>query len=147
MIVPETTAHVINYLVNHESIKPWVCGQIEGVLDVTPLIQNSDNYFFTDEVGGCGFIKLSPGRFELHSFCLPEARGKWTKDRFAEVRDWMFSHTDATEIVTMVPHNNLMARGAARMCKFTKYAKLENAWPYNGKVYDIDMYVLFKEVV
>ena len=146
MLAPETTPHVINYLINHPSIQPYVCGELAGQLDITVLLQNTDNIFFSDEVSGCGFIKLGPGRYELHSFSLPEGRGRQVKKGFEQVRDWMWSHTDCTEIVTMVPVNNRMARGAARMTGFKKYGTLEKAWKFGGEVFDIDLYVLYKGV-
>jgi hypothetical protein len=146
-LVPETTAHVVNFLINHPSIQPHVCGQLVGYLDATPLVQNPDNYFFTNEVGGCGFINLAPGRYELHSFALPSARGRWVKENFERVKEWMFNHTPCKEIVTLVPLNNRMALGAARICGFKKYDTMPNSWTFEGKSYDIDAYVLYKGAV
>ncbi len=143
-LVPESTAHVVNFLINHPSIQPWVCGNLKGFLDAKPLVNNTDNYFFTEEMGGCGLIKLSPHRWELHSFVLPSARGRWVKDNFERVKEWMFKNTPCTEIVTLCPLNNKMSIGAARMCKFSKCGTIEQAWTYNDQVFDIDMYILYK---
>ncbi len=145
-LVPESTAVVVNYLINHPEIKPWVCGNMEGYLDVMPLIQNTDNFFFTSDHGGCGLIKLQLGVYDLHSFVLPSGRGLWVKDNFERVKEWMFKNTDCIEITTMVPKNNRLALGAARMCKFKKYGILEKAWKFGSEIYDIDLYRLRKEV-
>ncbi len=146
MLIPETTADRVNELINHESIRPWVAGSFKGILDATSLVKNKDNIFFTSTHGGCGFIKMRPGTYDLHTFVLPEGRGAWVKDNFINVRDWMFNNTDAVEIITMCPKNNRMAVGAARFCGFKKYSTAEKVWEQDGNIYDIDFYVLFKEV-
>ncbi len=145
-LVPESTSAVVNYLINHDEIKPWVCGEMVGTLDATPLIADRDNYFFTDTHGGCGLLNLGQGRYDLHSFVLPSGRGRWVKDNFERVKAWMFENTDCREIITMVPKNNRLALGAARFCGFKKYGSMEKAWKFGGEVFDIDLYVLYKGV-
>lgn len=147
MLIPEVNADRINFLINHPDIRPWVCGDFVGVLDATPLVNNRENIFFTSTFGGCGFIKLKPYIYELHSFALPEGRGSWVKENFKLVKDWMFENTDAMEILTICPRVNRMAIGAARMVGFKKYATIENSWSHEGKIYDVDAYVLYKEVI
>ena len=145
-LTPETDAVRINRLVNDPSIYPYVCGPLVGVLDATILVNNPKNIFFCGEFGGCGFIWMEDGQYELHSFCLPEGRGRWARDNFNLCRDWMWANTAATKIVTMVPQNNRMAQGAARICKFVKYATTAGVWLFEGNTYDIDSYVLYKGV-
>ncbi len=146
MLTPETDAIRINRLVNDPSIKPYVCGQISGVLDVTILVNNPKNIFFCGEHGGCGFIWMEEGQYELHSFVLPEGRGRWARDNFRLCLEWIWANTGATQIVTLCPQNNRPAIGAARICGFTKYATIPDAWLFDGLEYDIDSYVLYKGV-
>lgn len=146
-LIPEENAERINVLINHPEIRPWVSGDFMGILDATDLVKNKHNIFFTDGPGGCGFIKLRPGVYELHSFCLPEGRGSWVKNSFLKVKDWIFKNTDALMILTLCPKNNRMAIGAARICGFKKYSTIEKGWSQNGNLYDMDSYVLYKEVV
>lgn len=145
-LIPEKNASRINDLINHESIKRWVCGPMIGVLDATVLVENGENIFFVAEHGGCGFIKNGENSYELHSFALPSGRGRWVRDNFFRVRDWIFSNTNASMITTMVPVNNKMALGAARICGFKKYGTTKDCWTFDGNIYDIDSYVLYKEV-
>lgn len=136
MLTPETSAARINELINHESIREWVCGQLTGVLDVTQFVENKDNIFFTAEHGGCGLLKREDGSYELHSFSLPSGRGRWVRDNFFKVRDWIFSNTNAPYIVTFVLPSNKMALGAVRICGFRKYEEIE----------DVGYYVLYRDV-
>jgi len=145
MLTPEVNADKINYFINDPSISDWVRGDLKGVLDAKVLVENKDNYFFCDEHGGCGFIKLRPSVYELHSFVRPEGRGSWVKYHAKMVFDWIFKNTDATAIVTLCPKNNRMAIGAARYCGFKKYDTLEKSWIYKGEIFDMDAYVLHKE--
>ena len=144
MLTPEKDAIKINRLINDPSIKPYVCGQITGVLDVTILVNNPKNIFFCGEHGGCAFIWMEDEQYELHSFVLPEVRGRWTRDNFKLCRDWIWANTAAKRIVTLCPQNNRMAIGAARVAGFTKYATERDAWLFQGQKYDIDAYVLHK---
>lgn len=144
--IPEVDAIRINQLINHETIKPWVCGNMIGLLDASILVNNKDNIFFANEHGGCGFIKVNENTYDLHSFVLPSGRGRWTRDNFIKVKDWIFSNTNANIITTMVPVNNRMALGAARVCGFKKYGTINQAWAFEGKMYDIDTYVIYKGV-
>lgn len=147
MLIPEVDAKRINEIINHESVRPWVAGDIKGNLDADILVKNKANFFFVGEHGGSGFIKLKEGIYDLHSFVLPSGRGSWVKENFQRVRDWMFINTDAIAIVTLCPKNNRMAIGAARMCGFKKYATIERSWIHNGDIFDMDAYVVYKGVI
>lgn len=145
-LIPEKNADRINKFINDPSIREWVSGDFTGVLDATILVNNRDNIFFTSIHGGCGLIKLGSGIYELHTFVLPDGRGAWVKENFSRVRDWMFANTDTTEIRTLCPKNNRMAIGAARFCGFKKHSTMEKSCTHNGNIYDMDIYVLYKEV-
>lgn len=142
---PTKDVNAINALMNDPSIKPWICGNLVGVLDISPLV-NEKNIFFVDEHGGCALIYMSDGIYDLHSFVLPSGRGRWVKKNFDAVKGWMFANTNCERIITLCPTNNGMAVGAARFCGFKKYGTIANAWEHDGEIYDIDTYVLYKEV-
>lgn len=145
MLIPEKDASRINELINDPSIRPWVAGDFIGILDATPFIKNPDNIFFVSEHGGVGFIKTYPHTYECHSFILPSGRGKWMKKNFVEVKEWIFSNTDATQIVTLCPKDNGMAIGAARICGFRKYSTLESLWKHNDNIHDMDAYIIYRD--
>ena len=144
MMQPTEDPADVNKLINDPSIKPWVCGPITGYLDITVLMDDK-NVFFAEDLGGVGFIFKDEKTYECHTFVLPEGRGKWARERFFQTLEWMFKHTEAEKIVTMCPVNNRMSIGAARMAGFKKYSTIPNSWVYEGKMYDMDAYVYFKE--
>lgn len=144
-IAPSIDVDAINRLINDPSIKPWVCGDLGGFLDVSTLVDNPENLFFVAEFGGASLIKIKPKTYELHTFVLPEGRGRWAKQKLRYIFQWMFDHTDVEDIITLCPTNNRMAIGAARMSGFKKYGIIEQAWNHENIKYDIDCYIFKKE--
>ncbi len=136
-------ADVVNKFLNDPSIYPWVCGTLTEYLDVTKLIENPDNLFFVGQYGGMAFIKTGMV-YDLHSFCLPEGRGKIAVREGLETIQYVFDVFKPEYLTTMCPINNKAAIGMSRLCGFKKYRTVKDAFPYLGKVYDADLYVRYK---
>lgn len=68
---------LMNWLVNHPSIRPHVGGDPAEPLDFTDAIANHDNHFLAGGHGGISAIWTAPGTYEIHTFVLPEGRGAW----------------------------------------------------------------------
>lgn len=111
----ETTAERINAILNNEVVRPWVADASDGVLDVTPKVSDQNNFLLMGEgnFGAVFFLKLMPGIYEAHTQVVPEARGGWTKQLTEACVHWMFTRTDAYEILTRVPEGHIAARAAA----------------------------------
>lgn len=92
----------LNYLVNHESIRPFVGGDITQPLDLSAALENPENVFLANEHGGFFFTWTAPDTYEVHTFILPEGRGQGAVDLALEARDWMELH-GADHIWTRVP--------------------------------------------
>lgn len=99
----ERTADRINGIVNHPSIYPFVRGSAEGPLDLTDPIANEANVCLMGKHGGVFFEKLIGGMYEAHTQILPEGRGQWAIDMVRACLHWMFTRTDAMEIITRCP--------------------------------------------
>lgn len=84
----------INYLVNHETIRPTCGGDVGEYLDFTPLVRDRQNIFLDGEFGGLAFIWSAPRVFEVHVYILPEGRGRWGFDFAMRSRDYMADHAD-----------------------------------------------------
>ena len=69
----------INEVINHPSVRPYV-GPGDSFADVTPLVEDTDNWFLIGEHGGFGLTQTTPGVHEIHTFILPEGRGAWARD-------------------------------------------------------------------
>ena len=144
MLQPEISVDKLNALINDPSVYPWVCGELSGYLDLTPIFNNKENVFFGLEHGGCGFIKLKPGIYDFHSFCLPAGRGRWAITSAKDCIRWMFENTDAQELITACPQNNRPAIGGARALGFKKHSTVKNSWKYEGEFFDADIYTMNK---
>lgn len=82
----------INYLINHETIRPTCGGDITQPIDFTPLVKDRQNIFLDGEYGGLAFIWSAPSIYEVHVYLLPEGRGPWGFDFAMRARDYMGSH-------------------------------------------------------
>lgn len=70
-------AERINYLVNHPEIRPFVGGDITKSIDLTASVQNPADIYVGGDHGAFGCSFVCPGVYEVHTFILPEGRGKW----------------------------------------------------------------------
>lgn len=142
IIKRHTTAHMINEVVNHPDVYKWVHGNYKGPMDLTPLVLNPYNYLLMGEYGGVMFTMHQPGLYEAHTQVLPAGRGKWTLDMVNACIAWMFTRTDAVELITRVPKGNLGARALVRSIHATFEFRREDGWVMDGKSVYTDMYSL-----
>jgi hypothetical protein len=110
-----TDARFVNEVVNHPTVHPWVRGAHNGVIDLHDLVLNPYNVTLTAEHGAILFQCHTPGLYEAHTQVLPAGRGKWALYFVQAALMWMFTRTDAVEIVTRVPAGN---RAAAALMNY-----------------------------
>jgi len=128
-------------VLSHPEVRPWVGGG-SGPIDVAPLVADPRNVLLMGQGGGVLFQCLEPGLYEAHTQFVPEARGK---EAVAAVRDalrWMFTRSDAVEIVTKVPEGNAAALGLVRAIHGQKQFERANAWPTADGLVGIAYYSL-----
>lgn len=109
----------LNRLVNDPSIYPWVHGYATGALDFTDAAASPANFFLAGEQGGIFFVRLQPGLYDAHSQVLPDGRGAWAMRLARASLHWMFTRSDALEIVARIPQGNLAVKAFARRAGFT----------------------------
>lgn len=110
----ETNADRINAVLNDPSVRPFVADESEGVLDISRTASDPRNVLLMGEHGGCMFFWLQPGVYEVHTQVTRDGRGEWTRRLTEACAWWMFTQTDAYEIVTRVPEGHVAAKTAAR---------------------------------
>ena len=103
----EFSADRINAVIAHPEVRPWVGGV--GPLDLTPVVADPRNVLLMGQGGGLLFVQLEPGLYEVHTQFIPEARGPVALLAVIDALRWMFTRTDAVEIVTKVPDGNVAA--------------------------------------
>jgi len=81
----QLTAERINALVNDPHIRSWVAPGNEA-LDLTAQIERQGNVLLMGEHGGCMFLKLLPGVYEVHTVVDCGHRGKWDERTHQRLR-------------------------------------------------------------
>lgn len=82
----------INKVVNDPAVRPYVGSGVDGDIDTQILVDNPDNWFLMGEHGGFLLNATAPGVREIHTFILPEGRGKWANDARTAMLDYARSH-------------------------------------------------------
>lgn len=137
----EDGAHA-NRIVNHPEVHPWVCGAHKGPLDLTGLVQDPNAYALFGEHGGVVFQRQQQGLFEAHSQYTPAGRGEWAVQCSRQVLEWIFTHTEAVEVMTRCPEGNLGAKTLAKVLGMTKQFTAQRGWIMHGKEVPADVYSL-----
>ena len=97
MLVRSHDAARINAVVNHPEVRPHVGAPELGDLDVTDLVERPEHWFLMGDHGGFMLSWSAPGVREVHTFVLPEGRGKWAEDARAAMLD--YARKNGTEML------------------------------------------------
>lgn len=144
MMVRQVSAERVNEIVNHPSVFPWVCGPLEGPLDLSGPIESGDYIALIGEHGGFLFWRIAPGIFDAHSIVLPEGRGRWTIRAAKASLRWMFDEGEAAEIMMAAPKGNLAVLSLIRVLKAKFRGTVEGGWWRDGQPIPADVYSLTK---
>lgn len=141
MIIKRTfDADQVNAVINHPDVYPWV-SPVEGQpLNSGPLLANRANVALFGDFGGAIFIAHQPGFYEIHTQVLPRGRGPWALNAIRDAFAWMFTHTDAMEIVTRVPKGNLAARAMAKAVHGVYEFTNPIGWSFKGHTIPADIF-------
>lgn len=120
MIERTFDADKINALVNDPSIRPTVGGDGESYIDVSSAVADRQNVFLLGEHGGFACTWSAPGTYEVHTFILPDGRGRWART-FAIAGRSLMEAGGATHLWTRVHP------GAANVRAFTLRAGFKPA--------------------
>lgn len=136
----EFSADTINRVCNHPDVRQWLGGS--GPLDLSPLVADLRNVLLMGQGGGVLFQWLEPGLYEAHTQFVPEYRGKEAVQNVRDALRWMFTKTDAVEIVTKVPEPNKSALGLVRAIHGQKLFDRADAWPTENGPLAVSFYGL-----
>src|SRR5262249_35249516 len=100
---------------------------------------NTENVLLVGEHGGTFCLKLMPGVYEVHTQALPSGRGKWIYDFVKAGSEYMFTHTDAFEIVTRVPAGHIAARRLASTAGMWQEFVRRNECLWRGEKQDVEL--------
>lgn len=136
----DVDASHINGIINHPEVRPHVADSSLGEIDLSKQVENPNNFVLSGEYGAFLLSRIMPGVFEVHTQVLPEARGDWAKHFVFAGTHWMFTHTDAFEIVTRVPAGNAGARALALLAGMRKEFSGDHPMRYLDQDVPFDVY-------
>ena len=144
MIVRDHDAGRINAVLNHDSVKPWIMMPGRDVFDISDAVADPRNVvlMLDDGTGGIVFEHHEPGVFEVHTQFLPQSRGRIALDATREALEWMFTRTDAMELLTKCPAHNRAAAALAKRIGGTLDFRREAVWPTEAGPVAVDFYAL-----
>lgn len=140
MIEVASDARFLNELFNHPEVRPWVADMGEGVLDLTPVVQN--HVALTGEYGATCYFRVMEGIWSVHTAILPEGRGEWAKRFAAESVGTMFTASDATEILTRVPQGHIAAKALTLATGFRLQFETPPECKFLGRMVPASIYSL-----
>lgn len=126
MIRRTMDAVFLNDLANDPCVRPWLGG--EGELDLAPMITDLRNVAIRTDHGAWVFHNLGAGTYEVHTMFRPAGRGKALLAAAKDALTYLFSTTDAVDIVTKCPDDNEPARLASAQIGFKERFRRDNAW-------------------
>lgn len=144
MIERQITARFVNAVINHETVRPWIAGPLDGYLDLSGLIESRALIALFGIHGGFLFYPIGRGIYDAHSAVLPAGRGRWALRAAREALDWIFNH-EAEEVMMSVPHGNDAVRGLVRLLKAKRRGTIEDGWWLAGRLVSIDVYSVLKD--
>jgi hypothetical protein len=71
---------------------------------------------------------------------VPEGQGAWATNFFLHGLNWMFTKTDACELLTKCPRNNPATKMAARRVGFKESFSTRPIWPTDNGPVEVDVY-------
>lgn len=132
-----------NEIHNHPDVRPWIANDVDGEVNLTPLIEDRRNILLLGEHGGCLFLYLQPGVYEVHTAVLPEGRGPWMRALSEAVAWYIFTATNAYEVVTRVPAGHLAAKAAADAQGFRYQFTRQGGTRFRNRTVDLRVYSIF----
>lgn len=135
-----TDAQRVNEIVNHPSIYPWVKGSTTGAIDMTKTIADPNNVALVFDHGCVLFLKAQAGIYEFHASVLPEGRGEWMHAGAVDAFHWMFTRTDAFELMTKCPDGNVAARAGAQNVGCSLQFRTGPIWETKRGKVPVDVY-------
>jgi hypothetical protein len=115
----ERHARRLNRVANHPEVRPHIGGPGEAEADFSWLLRDPKNVLLMGQHGGMFFACISPGIYDAHILVVPEGRGPWAKVMTQACFHWMFTRTDAMEIIARCPAGNLRSHAMARVMGMT----------------------------
>lgn len=142
MIAPTKDAGFVNAVLNDAAVRPWVADLGEGAIDLTSALQTPKVTALRGEHGIFIVIQLDAGIYEVHTATLQSGRGAWSRVFAAEGASYMFTRTDAVELLTRVPATHEAARRLTLDAHFRLQFTTLPECRFRGELVPVEVYSL-----
>ena len=132
-ITRATDAARANEILNDPSVRPFIAETPDGPIDISAQAADPNNYLLVGEYGLALFRPVILGSYEVHSASLRAGRGEWTLQFARACLDWMFSRSNAWEILTRVPAGHLPALALTKACGYVWEFESPNPCLFRGR--------------
>lgn len=133
-------ARRLNEIVNDPDVYRWVKGYALDKLDLAGPSASPHNCVLIGDGGAIIFVGLQPGLYEAHTQVLKSHRGAWAKEFCQECLRYLFTHTDAMEVMTRCP--TVPSKALARALGFTRLFTNPKGWVIDNDPVPADIYSL-----
>jgi len=134
-----TSADRINAVINDPYVRSWVAPGTE-TLDITKAVADENNILLMGDHGGCMFFRIQAGVYEVHTQVERAGRGEWVVGLTTACAHWMFTRTDAYEVLTRVPNGHIAARAAAIEAGMKYEFTRPGECLFRGRMVDVHIY-------
>lgn len=119
------------------------CRPVISVPDNIVLLAQEDG-----KVGGCFLgVKRAHGTYEVHTYLLPQIRGKAGIEVGILATRWMRDNTEMTQLLGCVPQCLRGVKFFNRRLGFKVINTMKNGWLKDGVMWGLDTMVLKREEV
>jgi len=129
-----------NEIINHPAVRPYVAALGTGEIDLAPVAAHPDIFILLGDYGVFVLRRLMPGVLEVHTQVLPDGRGEWTDSFIQAGIRWIFTNTDAFEIVTRVPEGHLPAKATTIRSGMTYEFTPDAPYLFRGRLRPVHIY-------
>lgn len=93
-----------DWIINHPDVRPFVAFDTSIYpMSLEDIVQDTRHHLLMGDKGGFLFVQQEPEVYHLHTFFLPEGRGRYALLASHRAAEYMFFGTDCTEILTVSP--------------------------------------------
>ncbi len=130
----------VNAVANHPDVAPFVRGYLLGKMDFGEAVKDPNTVFLAGEHGVMIFHQHQPGLWECHTMVKPSGRGFWTLKFVRACLFWVFTKTNAIEIMTRVPKGNIPALALVRAIKGVYEFMNRRGWVMDNDLIPAEIY-------
>lgn len=130
----------LNHILNHPLVRPDVGGVDLGNMDLSSAVFDKRNILLMGEHGCVMFLYVMDCMYEAHTQILPEGRGSWACELVKSCAEYMFTRTDALELLTRVPEGHIAAKVLAIKAGFKYEFTRHDFCKFRGKDVPVDIY-------